>query len=98
MPPLNVELVAADRTVWSGEADRVLARTLDGDLGVLPGHTPHLGVLAPGQVKITPSGGGVDITAEVDGGFLSVENNRVLVVAEQASVDGDSPGQRRPHP
>jgi len=83
---LNVELVAADRTVWSGEADRVLARTLDGDLGILPGHTPLLGVLASGQVRITPRDGG-EVTAEVDGGFLSVENDRVLVVAEQVSVD-----------
>lgn len=86
MAPLNVELVSADRTVWSGEADRVLARTLDGDLGILPGHTPLLGVLASGQVRITPRDGG-EVTAEVDGGFLSVENDRVLVVAEQVSVD-----------
>ena len=87
MAPLHVELVAADRTVWSGEASRLLARTLDGDLGILPGHTPLLGVLAAGQVRITPESGG-DVTAEVDGGFLSVENDRVLVVAEQVSVDG----------
>jgi F-type H+-transporting ATPase subunit epsilon len=84
---LHVELVAADRTVWSGEASRLLARTLDGDLGILPGHTPLLGVLAAGQVRITPESGGV-VTAEVDGGLLSVENDRVLVVAEQVSVDG----------
>lgn len=89
--PLNVELVAADRTVWSGEADMVLARTLDGDLGVLPGHTPLLGVLAAGEVRIS-SREGADVTAEVDGGFLSIENDRVLVVAEQVSVnEGTAP-------
>lgn len=92
MAPLNVELVSADRTVWSGEADRILARTLDGDLGILRGHTPLLGVLAAGQVRITPTSGG-DVTAEVDGGFLSVENDRVLVVAEHVTVE-DGAGSR----
>jgi len=82
---LDVELVAADRTIWSGEASAVMARTTEGELGVLPGHTPMLGVLAQGEVRVTGADGQV-VTAEVDGGFLSVENNRVLVVAEGVSL------------
>ena len=92
---LTVELVAADRTVWSGEASAVLARTLDGERGVLPGHTPLLGVLAPGEVRIK----GVDgdsVQAHVDGGFLSVENDRVLVVAEGVEL-GEAPTSRSGH-
>ena len=50
MADLHVELVAADRTVWSGEASMVIARTLEGDLGILAGHAPLLGVLANGPV------------------------------------------------
>lgn len=83
---LKVALVAADRTVWSGEASSVLARTLEGEMGVLPGHTPVLGILAEGEVRITPVDGAV-VSAEVDGGFLSVDGNRVLVVAEHATVE-----------
>ena len=51
MAPLQVELVAADRRVWTGEASMVSARSIDGDLGILPGHTPTLVVLAPGESR-----------------------------------------------
>jgi F-type H+-transporting ATPase subunit epsilon len=78
--PLNVELVAADRTVWSGEADMVIARTADGDIGILPGHAPVLGVLVPGPVQIRQPEG--TVVAAVHGGFLSVADNRVGILAE----------------
>lgn len=94
MAELHVELVSADRRVWTGEARLVEARTLDGELGVLPGHTPLLGVLAAGEVRITPLDG-QKVTAEVDGGFLSVENDQVLVVAEQVTV-GEGGAGRQP--
>ena len=50
---LQVELVAADRLVWSGEATMVIARTTEGDIGVLPGHAPNLSLLVDGVVDIT---------------------------------------------
>jgi F-type H+-transporting ATPase subunit epsilon len=78
--PLNVELVAADRTVWSGEADMVIARTADGEIGILPGHAPVLGVLVPGPVRIRQQQG--EVVAAVHGGFLSVADNRVGILAE----------------
>lgn len=84
MAPLHVELVSADRRVWEGEASSVTARTLEGELGILPGHTPLLGILARGEVRITVAGG-TQQTAEVDAGFLSVDHDRVTIVAE--SVD-----------
>jgi F-type H+-transporting ATPase subunit epsilon len=89
MAELHVELVAADRRVWDGEASMVVARTTDGELGVLPGHTPVLGLLVAGEVRITPIGGSA-VTAQVDGGFLSVENDRVVVVAEKVALGGDA--------
>ena len=55
---LHVELVAADRRVWSGEATLVVARTTSGDIGVMPGHQPLLGVLESGPVTIRTSEGG----------------------------------------
>ncbi len=81
---LKVELVAADREVWSGDAARVIATTTDGDIGILTGHAPLLAVLREGVVRI--SGEGSDVVATIDGGFLSVDHDRVTVVAETATV------------
>ena len=58
MSTLQVELVAADRKVWEGEATQVSARSIDGDLGILPGHTPILAVLVEGDVRIHAEGAG----------------------------------------
>lgn len=81
MSSLQVELVAADRRVWEGEASMVTARTTEGELGILPGHTPILGVLVSGEVRIHSTGGATH-TATIDGGFLSVDRDKVIVVAE----------------
>ncbi|MBK6873685.1 MAG: F0F1 ATP synthase subunit epsilon [Kineosporiaceae bacterium] len=83
--PLEVELVAADHRVWSGEASMVVARTLDGDLGVLPGHSPVLAVLAASDITIKALEGG-DVVAHCDGGFLSVEHDRVMIVSDRADL------------
>ena len=80
MSTLQVELVAADRKVWEGEAEMVLARTVDGELGILPGHTPLLGVLVEGEVRIKSGEGSQSAT--IDSGFLSVDRDKVIIVAE----------------
>lgn len=87
MSQLKVELVAADRKVWEGEARQVSARTVDGELGILPGHTPLLGVLVTGEVRIESTSGDKHV-ATVDGGFLSVDHDHVTIVAE--AVDASS--------
>lgn len=81
--PLQIELVAADRVVWSGQAKEVMARTVAGDLGVLSGHAPLLSLLVPGVVEITPLEGDV-VRAAVDEGFLSVADNHVSILSEDA--------------
>ncbi|MHB8187076.1 MAG: F0F1 ATP synthase subunit epsilon [Dermatophilaceae bacterium] len=81
MGQLQVELVAADRKVWEGEAKQVSARTVEGELGILPGHAPLLGILVSGEVRIESISGQTH-TAAIDRGFLSVEHDRVTVVAE----------------
>lgn len=80
--PLNVELVSPSQRVWSGQAEFVSARTIDGDLGVLPGHAPLFGVLVDGKVSIKASDGST-AEFEVHGGFLSVANNRVSILTER---------------
>lgn len=82
---LHVELVAVEQMVWSGEAEMVVARTTEGELGVLPGHAPMLGQLAePGQVRITLPGR-EQIAYDVAGGFLSVTSHGVTILAEEAT-------------
>ncbi len=83
--PLQVDLVAADHRVWSGEASMVVARTTDGDIGILPGHAPLLGVLVNGAVRIAVEGD-ENIAAAVHGGFVSVADNRVAILAEAAEL------------
>ena len=85
---LHIELVAADRTVWSGEAHEVIARTADGDLGVLADHAPLLSLLVPGVLEIIT----VDkdsVFVAVDQGFLSVANNRVSILSEDAYLSDE---------
>lgn len=78
---LTVEFVTPEARIFSGKAKMVSARTLEGDLGVLPGHTPLLGVLVDGKVVIKAVDG-QDQEFEVHGGFLSVANNRVSILGE----------------
>jgi F-type H+-transporting ATPase subunit epsilon len=80
--PLQVELVAADRTVWSGQATMVIARTVEGDVGVLKDHAPLLSLLADAVVEIDT--GDETVVAAVDGGFISVAQNRVSILSERA--------------
>ena len=85
---MNVELVAPDRMVWSGEAEMVIARTTDGDIGILPGHEPTLGVLVPSPVRIRRDGQD-ELVAAVHGGFLSVTRDSVSVLAEVVELADD---------
>jgi F-type H+-transporting ATPase subunit epsilon len=82
---LHVELVAADRLVWSGEAKMVIARTTEGDVGILPHHAPMLSLMVDGVVDVQTTDGETWIAA-VDAGFLSVAHNRVSVLAEHAEM------------
>ncbi|MCC3273848.1 F0F1 ATP synthase subunit epsilon [Arthrobacter zhangbolii] len=86
---LEVEIVAADHFVWSGAAKMVKARTSDGEIGILPGHSPVLAILAEGTMAIEPVSGS-RIEVSVDGGFFSVDNNRVVIVADNAKVTNEA--------
>ena len=85
---MQVELVAADRLVWSGEAKMVIARTTEGDVGILPNHAPMLSTMVHGIVDVTTSDNETWIAA-VDAGFLSVANNRISILSEHAEMSHD---------
>ena len=93
---LHVELLMPDRSLWSGEAGMVIAKTIDGDIGVLPGHSPVFGILSPGSmVRIQPAAadeegpGGTEVRAAVRDGFLSVTNDRVSILASVGTLASD---------
>ncbi len=84
-PPLEVEVVAADRLVWSGQAVNIIARTVEGDIGILPGHEPLLALMVPCLVEIVTADGRSESLA-VDGGYISVARNHVSVLAQEATL------------
>ena len=86
MAELTVELVAVERRLWSGTANIVIAETMEGELGILPGHTQLLGQLVDGGVVTIRTTDGGDVTAAVHGGFLSVADDRVSILAESAEL------------
>jgi F-type H+-transporting ATPase subunit epsilon len=85
MSSLTVTVVSATAEVWSGEASMVVARTTEGEIGILAGHEPTLGVLAAGEVRITTADG-QKVSAQAEDGFLSVDNNQVTIVAGLAEI------------
>jgi F-type H+-transporting ATPase subunit epsilon len=94
---LHVEVVVADRELWAGEASMVIAKTLEGDIGILTGHPPVLGILAEGSLVrvLDPEGsssgaeGGGEVTAAVSGGFLSVSDDRISILAVDAQLGSE---------
>ncbi len=85
---LQVELVSADRVVWSGAATSVIARTVEGDVGILVNHAPMLAVLVEGTVEVRTSEG-EHWVAVIDTGFLSVAGNRVSILSEYAQMSNE---------
>jgi F-type H+-transporting ATPase subunit epsilon len=88
---LRVALVVPDGEIWAGSAQMVIAKTLDGDIGVMTGHSPVLGVLAEGSVvRIRPDeDGAAEISAAVSSGFFSIADDQVSILARQARLSAD---------
>jgi F-type H+-transporting ATPase subunit epsilon len=91
---LHVELLMPDRSLWSGEAGLVIAKTIDGDIGVQTGHSPVFGILSPGSVVRIREVPGDDnpgdvVRAAVRDGFLSVTGNRVSILASDGELATD---------
>ena len=89
---VRVELVAPDGEIWSGMARMVIAKTLDGDIGILTGHPPVVGLLADASlVRILDVEDGAaedrgEVRAAVRSGFLSVADDRVSILVRQAEL------------
>ncbi|MEU4762512.1 F0F1 ATP synthase subunit epsilon [Actinosynnema sp. NPDC023794] len=86
MAEMTVQLVAVERRLWSGTATSVVAQTLEGEIGILPGHEPVLGQLVEGGVVRIRTADNELVTAAVHGGFLSVTGDGVSILAEAAEL------------
>lgn len=85
MAALNVSVVSAEQEVWSGEASLVVAKTLEGEIGIMRGHQPVLALLAQGSVRVTLEDG-EKVTVDAEDGFLSVDHDTVTIVAGSAAI------------
>jgi F-type H+-transporting ATPase subunit epsilon len=86
---MHVEFVSAERRLWSGDATVVNARTIEGEIGIMAHHTPIMSVLEAGQIDVRTVEDGHWVAA-VDGGFISVANNRVSILCERAEISHES--------
>lgn len=86
MAEMSVELVAPDRLLWTGEATFVFARTTEGEIGVLPHHVPLVAELIEGEMVRIDKVDGDQVFAAVHGGFLSITNRGVTILAEGAEL------------
>lgn len=89
MAEMQVELVAVERRVWSGEASFVFARTTVGEIGVLPGHEPTLAQLEDAGIVRIDGTDGNSTTVAVHGGFLHITPEGVTILAESAEIGED---------
>jgi F-type H+-transporting ATPase subunit epsilon len=82
---LQVALVSAERSIWQGAAKSVVAKTPDGEIGILPGHSPVLALLLDAPLRIETTDG-TKVLVAVHGGFFSVDSDQVNVIAESAEL------------
>ncbi len=85
MSVLEVEVVAAQGIAWYGSALTVIARTTEGDIGILPNHEPLLASLVPCAAEVLTADGNREVVV-VDGGFISVADNRVSLLSPFARI------------
>ena len=97
MAEMTVEIVAVERELWSGEANFVFTRTTAGEIGILPHHIPLVAQLVDDAMVRVERDGEDDLRIAVDGGFLSVTEDTVRILVENAEfeseINGDSAKQ-----
>lgn len=92
MSPIKLEVVTAERLVYSDEVDILLAPGTEGQLGILPHHEPLMTILQAGEMMARK--GGEEISWAISGGFLEVQFDRIIVLADTAERDDEIDLQR----
>src|SRR6516225_8648290 len=89
MAEMTVEIVAVDRKIWSGEATFLFTRTTVGEIGILPHHIPLVAQLVDDAMVRVEREGENDLRVAVDGGFMSVSEQGVSILAESAEFESE---------
>lgn len=82
MSSIRLDIVTAERAVYSDEVDVVIAPGIEGQLGILPHHAPLMTMLQPGELLVRK--GGEELSLAISGGFLEVRPDRIIVLADAA--------------
>jgi len=85
----RVDIVSPEGLAWSGDAEFLVARTPEGEIGVLADHEPVMAALVQGVVSVDAVGGG-RTSIDVEGGFLQVLGGQVTVITDRAKIDDSS--------
>ena len=85
--PLHLEIVTPERLAYEDDVDMVLVPGIEGEMGILPHHTPLVSLLGVGELTIRK--GGQEELFAIAGGFLQVRPDKVVVMAETADLDSD---------
>jgi len=86
---IHVDVVSAEESIYSGEAEFVVLPGEAGELGIYPRHAPLITRIKPGAVRITPAGGGEELLIFVAGGILEVQPKVITVLADTAIRGSD---------
>ena len=86
MSSFTVDIVSPEGLVWSGDATFVVARTPEGEIGIMADHEPVMAALVQGVVSVDSAEGRTKV--DVDGGFLQVLSNQVTLITDRARIDG----------
>jgi len=89
MAELDVDIVAVEREIWSGKATFVFTRTTAGEIGILPRHIPLVAQLVDDAMVRVERDGEDDLRVAVDGGFMSVTDEGVIILAESAELESE---------
>ncbi len=82
MSSVKLDIVTAERVVFSDDVDVVVAPGVEGELGVLPHHAPLMTMLQPGELRIKKDG--EELSLAISGGFLEVRPDRIIILADAA--------------
>ena len=80
--PMQLQIITAEREVFSGEVDTIVAPGIEGQLGILPNHAPLITVLQPGELMVRAEG--EESYLALSGGYMEVLGNRVIILADAA--------------
>src|SRR5215217_1402089 len=89
MAELNIDIVAVDRKIWSGQGTFLFTRTTSGEIGILPNHIPLVAQLVDDAMVRVEREGEDDLRVAVDGGFMSVTDEGVIILAESAELESE---------